>query len=127
MEAYLRKCLPFHIATDLTPVITEILQVYTDYMKSVMWNFQQVENHMTSRNPAFITNFMSKFLGMYFITKCIRLGSLHLKHNYFIIFIAEPHQLGYMQAIFKFLTTGSTSDTWMERVGNEMNFKVKQM
>jgi hypothetical protein len=64
MEAWLRRFLPLHITTDPTPAITAIQHVYTDYVKSVMWNFQQVENRVTSRNPTDITNFMSKFLGM---------------------------------------------------------------
>jgi hypothetical protein len=63
MEAWLRKFLPTYITTDPIPAITGIRQVYSDYVKSVMRNFQLMENHVTSRNPTEIANFMSKFLG----------------------------------------------------------------
>jgi hypothetical protein len=64
MEAWLRGVLPTYI-TDTTPAITAILQVYTDYVKSTMSHFRQMEDHMTIRNTVEITNFMSKFLGRY--------------------------------------------------------------
>jgi hypothetical protein len=63
MESWLYKVLSRHVTTDVTPAITAILQVYMDYVKAARWHFQQMENHVTSRDTARITYFMSPFLG----------------------------------------------------------------
>ncbi|XP_048763425.2 uncharacterized protein LOC125671640 [Ostrea edulis] len=83
-EAWLKKILPTYTTADATPAITAILQMYTDYVKSAMLHFQQVENHVTSGNAVDITNFMSQFLA--------------------------PHQLQYLQSIFELLNSGNTRD-----------------
>ncbi|XP_048763855.1 uncharacterized protein LOC125671909 [Ostrea edulis] len=83
-EAWLEKVLPTYMTTDATPVITAILQVYKDFVKSAMLHFEQVEKHVTSGNTADITNFMSQFLA--------------------------PHQLQYLQSIFEFLNIENTRD-----------------
>lgn len=62
IEAWLRKVLPTYIATDTTPAITAILQVYTDYVREAKRNFEKVEIHMTTGNRADIINFVSMFL-----------------------------------------------------------------
>ncbi|XP_048744067.2 uncharacterized protein LOC125657509 [Ostrea edulis] len=92
-EAWMRKVLPTYMSTDATPAITAILQAYKDYVKSTMLHFKQVENHVTTRNPTDITNFMSKFL--------------------------SPYQLQYLQSIFEFLNTGNTSEMRKRQLGNE--------
>jgi hypothetical protein len=63
MEAWLHKALPRHvIADDMTPVIA-ILQMYTNYVKVARLHFEQLENHVTSKNNAKIRHFMSQYLG----------------------------------------------------------------
>ncbi|XP_048745333.2 uncharacterized protein LOC125658212 [Ostrea edulis] len=88
-EAWVRKFLPTYLTTDATPAITTILQVYTDYVKSVMFHLEEVENHMSTGNTADITNFMSKYLA--------------------------PHQLQYLQSLFEFLNSNVIK---MEEMGN---------
>ncbi|XP_048777292.2 uncharacterized protein LOC125681307 [Ostrea edulis] len=83
-EAWLKKILPTYTATDATPTITAILQVYTDFIKSAILLLEQIENHVTSENTADITNFMSQFLA--------------------------PRQLQYLQSIFEFLNSGDNRD-----------------
>jgi hypothetical protein len=61
----LRKFLPTYITADPTPAVTAILQVYTDYVRSVMSHVRLVENHVTTGRPTDIKNFMSKFLCKY--------------------------------------------------------------
>ncbi|XP_056013872.1 uncharacterized protein LOC125673767 [Ostrea edulis] len=93
MEAWLRKTLPTYMTTDATPAITAIIQLCTDYVKSAMFRFKEVENHVTTGKPVDITNFMSRYLA--------------------------PHQLKYMQSIFEFLNTGNTNNgIKMEEFGN---------
>ncbi|XP_048750987.2 uncharacterized protein LOC125662706 [Ostrea edulis] len=92
-DAWLRKVLPTYMPTDATPAITAILQVCTDYVKSVKLHFREVENHVSTGNAADVTNFMSKYL--------------------------VPHQLKYLQSVFEFLNTGDTTNVMkMEEMGN---------
>lgn len=74
-EAWLRKVLPTYMPTDATPAITAILQVCTDYVKSVKLHFREVENHVSTGNAADVTNFMSKYLGMYFERNLVQVNS----------------------------------------------------
>ncbi|XP_055998796.1 uncharacterized protein LOC125654501 isoform X2 [Ostrea edulis] len=54
-EAWLKKVLPVYMTTNAIPTISAILQKYKDYIKSAMLHFEQVEEHVTSRNTADIT------------------------------------------------------------------------
>ncbi|XP_048745322.1 uncharacterized protein LOC125658198 [Ostrea edulis] len=92
-KVWLREVLPTYITTDATPAITAIIQVYKDYVKSVMSQFKEVENHMINGNTADIANFMSKYLA--------------------------PHQLQYLRSVFEFLNTRDTSNVMkIEELGN---------
>jgi hypothetical protein len=51
MEAWLHKALPRHVTADDIPVIA-ILQMYTNYVKVARLHFEQLENHVTSKNNA---------------------------------------------------------------------------
>jgi hypothetical protein len=63
METWLYRVLSRHVTTDVTPAITAILQVYMDYIKAARWHFQQVMDHVTSRDTTKIIHFMSQYLG----------------------------------------------------------------
>ncbi|XP_048776501.2 uncharacterized protein LOC125680776 [Ostrea edulis] len=82
-ETWLNKVLPTYMSTEATHAVTAILQVYKDYIKSAMQHFQEVEDHMTTRNTADIMDFMSKFL--------------------------SPHQLQYLQSTFEFLNVDTSN------------------
>ncbi|XP_048747650.2 uncharacterized protein LOC125659899 [Ostrea edulis] len=92
-EAWLKEVLPTYMTTDATPAITAILQVYKDYVQSVMLQLELVENHVTSGNTADITNFMSQFLA--------------------------PHQLQYLQSIFEFNIKNIREIMEMGQIRNE--------